>query len=652
MVSLSRKISSSPGLVSFLIGLLACSVVLGARGLGMFQGAELRIYDTFLRWRAKSAPADTRIALIKISEEDISNPRLGDWPLWDKDLARLLTILEDQQPAAIGVDLYRNLPVPKNGSQLQQLNEVLARNGNIICIWTTGDAHHHGVPPPPVLAGSPERLGINSFTPDDRIDKIVRRGLLFLAGGTNSYPSLTLQLALVYLNARGIQMEPVAGNPDLFRLGKTVFRPFEKNDGAYVNADAGGYQLLLDFKGPKKFESYTLSQALLGQIPPGALRGKVVILGVTAEYAMDYFVTPLEYQHRGVEVHAQMLSQLLRAALDGDRPLAVWPDGQEAIWIFVWCMLGTAIGFWVRSPWRFVLLTSVCLVALGVCAWESFRAGWWILSATPGAAFLVSAIVVVSYASYYQKAQHGLVMSLFSKHVSPEVAEAIWAQRSEFFEGGRPRAQKVTATVLFTDLKGFSTVSEQLGPGPLMDWLNEYMDAITHAVVDSGGVVHKYIGDSVMAVFGVPLARTTEAEIKQDAINAVHCALAMQQAMIRLNAQWTGRGMPTGTMRVGIYTGPLMAGSLGSADRMEYAVLGDTVNTASRLESLDRDSAGREPANGCCRILIGESTYQLLENRFRASLVGTLPLKGKAEKVTIYQVVGRTGEHERGADET
>ena len=642
MVNPSRKIGSSPGLVSLFIGILACGGVLITRELGMFQGAELRIYDTFLRWQAKNAPADTRIVLIKIGEEDISNPKLGDWPLWDRDLARLLTILEAQRPAAIGVDLYRNLPVPKDGSQLQQLNDVLARNANIICIWTTGDARHHGVPPPPILAASPERIGINSFIPDDRIDKIVRRGVLFLDDGTNAFPSLTLQLALLYLRTHDVPFDTV-GN---LRLGKTVFRPFEKNDGAYVDADDGGYQLLLDFKGPKSFQAYTLSQAMLGQIPPGALRDKVVILGVTAEYAMDYFVTPIEYQHRGVEVHAHMLSQLLRAALDGDRPLAAWQDWQEAVWIFAWCMLGTAIGYWVRSPWRFVLLTSACLVALGVCAWGSFRAGWWILSATPGTAFLVSAIVVVSYASYYEKAQHGLVMSLFSKHVSPEVAEAIWAQRGEFLEGGRPRAQKVTATVLFTDLKGFSSTSEQLGPAALMEWLNEYMDAITHAVVDSGGVVHKYIGDSIMAVFGVPLARTTEAEIKRDAVNAVHCALTMQQAMTRLNAQWTGRGLPTGNMRVGIYTGPLMAGSLGSADRMEYTVLGDTVNTASRLESLDRDSVDRDSANGCCRILIGESTYTLLDNQFRASLVGTLPLKGKAEKVTIYQVVGEAGETE------
>lgn len=637
--NLSRKLRSSPGLVSLLIGLLAYGAVLLAREFGLFQWAELRVYDALLRWRAQTVTDDPHIVLIETTEDDIANPKLGDWPLWDADLANLLRILEEQRPSAIGVDLIRNLPVPKNGSQLGQLSEVLLGNSNIICIWRFGDASYHGISAPAVLQPYPERLGIFSFTPDYQIDKIVRRGVLFLDDGTNMFRSLTLQLALLYLNTKGIQMEPVPENPNYFRLGKTIFRPFEKNDGAYVNADARGYQLLLDFRGPKKFQSYTLTQALSGQIPPGALRDKIVLVGDTAESKMDYFVTPLEHQHRGLVVHAQMLNQLLRAAIEGDRPLQVWQEWKDLAWIFLWCLFGTAIGFWVRSPWRFVLLTSVCLLVLGGCAWWGFRMGWWILFVSPAAAFLVSAIVVVSYASYHAKMQHGLVMNLFSKHVSREVAETIWAQRDAFLEGGKPRAQKVTATVLFTDLKGFTPLSERLGPSAVMDWLNEYMSAITQAVIENGGVVHKYIGDSIMAVFGVPVARGTESEIRQDAINAVHCALAMEQALVRLNARWKERDLPTCSMRVGIYTGPLMAGSLGSADRMEYAVLGDTVNTASRLESFGKDSDEREPVGESCRILIGETTHNLLDGQFQTELVGTLSLKGKTEKLTIYRVV-------------
>jgi adenylate cyclase len=652
MGSLSRKLRSSPKLMSLLIGILACSAVLTVREFGLLQWLELRVYDTFVRWRATDAVDDPRIVLIEVTEDDITNPRLGDWPMWDADLAKMLTVLEQQQPCVIGVDLYRNLPVPKNGSQLPQLNSVLLSNNNIVFIWTSGDAQHHGIPPPPILQPYPERLGINSFTPDYQIDKIVRRGVLFLDDGTNTFRCLALQLALSYLDTKGIQMEPVAANPNYFRLGKTVFRPFEKNDGAYVNADAAGYQLLLDFKGPKKFQTYTLSQTLSGQIPPGALRNKIVLVGDTAESKMDYFVTPIEYQHRGLVVHALMLNQLLRAALDGDQPLRIWPEWKQIFWILVWCLLGTALGFWVRSPWRFVLLASACILALGGSAWWGFQWGWWVLSAAPATAFLLSAIMVVSYVSHYEKTQQGVVMSLFSKHVSREVAETIWNQRDAFLEGGKLRAQQVTATVLFTDLKGYSSLSEVLGPSGVMDWLNEYMNETTRAVIDNGGVVHKYFGDSVMAVFGVPLIRTTEREIKQDAINAVRCALAMEQALLRLNKQWSEKGMQMASMRVGIYTGPLMAGSLGSADRMEYAVVGDTVNVASRLESFDKDLADGESENPHCRILIGETTYKLLGNQFRTRLVGISPLKGKAEKVTIYRVVREAVTQEQSLHET
>ncbi|HVM60472.1 MAG TPA: adenylate/guanylate cyclase domain-containing protein [Verrucomicrobiae bacterium] len=634
-----HRLRSSPKLVSLIIGVLACIAVLTARKLGGFQWLELRVYDMFLRWRWSAAAEDPHIVLIEITEDDISNPRLGDWPVWDADLARTLTILEQQQPCAIGIDMFRNLPVPKNGSQLSQLNSVLLSNHNIICIWTSGDAHHHGIPPPPVLEPYPDRLGITSFTPDYQIDKIVRRGVLFMDDGTNTFRSLALQLALSYLGSNGIQMEPVPSNPECFRLGKAIFRPFESNDGAYVNADARGYQMLLDFKGPKRFQTYTLTQTLSGQIPPGTLRNKIILLGDTAESKMDYFVTPMEYQHRGLVVHALMLNQLLREALDGDQPLRVWTEWKEVGWILIWCLSGTAIGFWVRSPWKFVLLAGACLLALGGGAWWGFQWGWWILTAAPATAFLLSAILVVSYASYYEKMQQGVVMSLFSKHVSREVAEAIWAQRDAFLEGGKLRAREVIATVLFTDLKGYAALAEQLGPSGVMEWLNEYMNATTRAVIDNGGVVHKYFGDSIMAVFGVPLTRTTEQEIKQDAIHAVRCALAMETAQLRLNKQWGDKGLPMCRMRVGIYTGPLMVGSLGSADRMEYAVVGDTVNIASRLEGFDKDTPDTEPDGAFCRILIGESTHKLLGDEFRTVRVGISPLKGKAERVTIYRVL-------------
>ena len=246
-----------------------------------------------------------------------------------------------------------------------------------------------------------------------------------------------------------------------------------------------------------------------------------------------------------------------------------------------------------------------------------------------------------------EKGQRATLMKLFTKHVSPEVAESLWEQREQFLDGGRPRSQKLLATVLFTDLQGFTAVSEQMDPQVLMDWLNTYMESIANAVMEHGGVVDDYFGDGVKVNFGVPVPRASEAEVQQDAVNAVKCALALEREMVRLNVLMKERGLPTLRMRVGIFTGPVVAGSLGSADRMKYTTLGDTVNTASRLESFDKDLVLPHLTTSPCRILIGGSTLRYLGNQFATEQVGEIALKGKEIKVKAYCVLGTNNEAAR-----
>jgi adenylate cyclase len=196
-------------------------------------------------------------------------------------------------------------------------------------------------------------------------------------------------------------------------------------------------------------------------------------------------------------------------------------------------------------------------------------------------------------------------------------------------------------SVFFTDLVGFTTVSEKVEPQELVSWLSEYMEAMTPHVMDHQGVVLRYIGDAIMAIFGVPLARTTEAEIRQDAAHAVQCALAMEQTLRQLNQRWHERQLPMIGMRIGIFTGPVVAGSIGSVQRLEYNVYGDTVNTASRLESYDKQSFIPDFLHAPCRILIGEVTLRYLDDQYLTQRVGEVTLKGKEQKVTVYRVLGR-----------
>jgi adenylate cyclase len=262
----------------------------------------------------------------------------------------------------------------------------------------------------------------------------------------------------------------------------------------------------------------------------------------------------------------------------------------------------------------------------------------WIPLVTPVAALVPAATLVISYMSFHEKKERGHLMQLFSRQVSRDIAHALWDQRHEFLAGQRPRTQKLTATVLFTDLEGFSTTSEKLPPEQLMDWLNEYMETMATAIMEHQGVVEKYIGDAIMACFGVPIVRTTPKEIAADARNAVLCALDMARRMDELNANWKQRGLPVCGMRIGIHTGALVAGSLGSSDRQEYTVLGDSVNTASRLESFDKDWVDPDSPDSLCRILASEATLELVPGEFETIRVGTMSLKNKNEPVTIYCV--------------
>jgi adenylate cyclase len=639
-----------PREVALLIVLFVFLCSLAVRHLGWIQFLEFRTYDFFIRHQPKVPTGP--IVLIEMTESDIHSPSL-DWPIYDEKLAELLTKLDDDGPAVIGLDIWRDIPVPKNGQGIRELNRVLLSRSNIVAIFTLG-----GIAAPAVLKTNSDRIAFNdNLVVDSEVDRTipkVRRSMLFTNSPSGeSFDSLPFHLAVSYLQRLGIEPEPDPEDPTSLRLGKARLRPFQPNDGAYVGAGCDNFQMLLDFRCSDDFTRFSFSQALAGRIPPGTLRGKVVLVGINTQSVFDERVTPIRRDHRGIEVQALIVNQLLRRALDGQKPLRFWNDWVEDIWIFLWCIAGGAVGYWVRSPWRLAPTTTLCLAGLGGIAWSAFAFGWWIPLAAPALAYAPAVALVTSYVSFHEKKQRGQLMQLFAKQVSPDIAQALWEQREEFLAGQRPRSQKLIATVLFTDLVGFSAISEKLEPALLLDWLNEYMESMATAIMSHEGVVEKYIGDAIMAVFGVPIARATQEEIRQDAKNAVRCALAMRTRLDQLNTQWVERGLPLSGMRIGIHTGPLVAGSLGSAERQEYTVIGDSVNTASRLESFDKDWSDPETTEkeSRCRILISEGTHLFISGDFQTKRVGTMSLKNKQEPVTVYQLLSETNENQTTAQE-
>jgi adenylate cyclase len=627
-----RNILRSRWFALLLISVAVFVALLSFRIPGFLESLELAAYDGFIRLRPGSSDHETRILLITVSEKDIQT--LGRWPLTDATLAEALQILAQAGPRAIGLDIFRDISVPPGH---EALDAVLTKDKDIVAVMKFGV---DGVPPPPVLADT-EQVGFNDIILDP--GGVVRRALLFLDDGKTVYHSFALRLALLYLQAEGITPQPDADEPQFLRLGSTTIPPFGPDDGAYVKADAKGYQFLLDFRtNPGDFPRYSLTELLSGKVDVKSLKDKIVLIGVSAQSVKDSFSTPGlvgfrgTAQTAGVVLHASTVSQILRYALAGDRPLKTPGKGMEGSWIFLWSLAGGVMGLIARSPWRFSLLSLCGVVSAGGIAFVSFLQGWWIPAVPPAVTWLVSASVTTAYVSSRERRERALLMKLFSKHVSKEIAETLWQQRDQFLDGGRPRSQKVTVTCLFSDLKGFTTLSEKMDPKELIDWLNTYMESMAQLVMAHSGIVDDYAGDGLKADFGIPIPRTRDAEVKQDAIRAVQCALAMEKELVRLNALWQRDNLLPVGMRVGIFTGPAVVGLLGGSERMKYTTIGDTINTASRLESYDKDLA----RDTVCRILIGESTWRYVADLFVTEKVGEASLKGKSVKVAVYRVLG------------
>jgi adenylate cyclase len=266
------------------------------------------------------------------------------------------------------------------------------------------------------------------------------------------------------------------------------------------------------------------------------------------------------------------------------------------------------------------------------------------------------------------KAQRQLV-SLFRRFSSAKVADHLWRERAAFMAGGRPRPQRVVLTALMSDLEGYTSAAEKLEPEALLAWIDGYMDAMTRVIEAHGGHVDDYVGDGIKANFGVPIPSTSEAAIDRDAAQAVACALAMGRALDVCNRDWAARGLPEARQRIGIATGPAVVGAIGSRERMKYTSVGDVVNTAARLESLAppevRTAAPRaeamntvaEPADDRAderpeagRILIGEETRRRIGDRFALRDLGTHRLKGKADPVRVFRVLGARERRGDGSD--
>ena len=623
-----KKWLRHPLVSCLLLGLLATITTLFLQYVGALQGLELRAFDKLLLKRP-AIEIDSRIVVIGETEPDIR--RFGH-PLSDKVLADALQSIENAGSRVIGVDKYRDVAVSPG---IEELKNVLQKYTNIVWIFFASDSNQNLIPAPAVLDNNPERTGFNNVVEDS--DGVSRRGLLFLDMNDNSYYSFPLLLTLHYLAGEHIS----AGSDEQgnLSLNGISLKQLDSNFGGYIGMDAGGYKVMFDYPGlPQSFRFFTLSELLDNKIPADVLKDKIVLIGGTAPSLQDYRLLPNEMKRFGVEHHAYFVSQLLNTAIQKKSPLQAWSNNVESLWLLLWSLIGAFTGFKRGGLLRLFLLVMIESTVLIGSNIALLNQDWWIPLVAPTLGWGSSLAISVLYFSSQERAERGQLMQLFASHVSPEIATRLWDAREQFFSEGGVRPDTLTATVLFTDITSFASVAEKMEPLVLMKWLNEYMGEMSSLVTVHNGMVNKYIGDAIMAIFGVPVKRETEDEIAHDAQNAVRCAINFSSRLRELNKEWKIQGLPTITMRVGIYTGSLVAGSFGGVVKMEYTVIGDTVNTASRLESFDKTVFPPDEKNPC-RILIGESTRNYVSALYETQVVGEFQLKGKDEYSKIYQVI-------------
>jgi adenylate cyclase len=373
---------------------------------------------------------------------------------------------------------------------------------------------------------------------------------------------------------------------------------------------------------------------LIPSLPAAWLKGRIALVGLLIP-GQDEHRTPLSvFAHPtfGVEIHAHALAQML----DGS---ARTLPGRWIEWGAVAAAAAIGMSLAAVNSGALLIMAIVALIsAIWGGALAAFSAGAPLVAPlAPTLALSLGAGGARTWRGLHERRDRKVLMQLFSRFVGESLVREFWKQRDSFLDGGHPRPLELTATVLFSDIAGFTPICETLAPGPLIAWLDRYIDTMVRIVADHDGVVLRFIGDGILAAFGAPVARGTEAEIDADAQNAVASALAMVAAMRRLNETWQAEGLPTAGIRIGIFTGPLIAGSLGSGAHMEYCLLGDTANTAARLEA--RGKAHVEGPQDCV-ILIGEPTWARLAGRFRAAEVGEVNLRGKRHPVGVYRILG------------
>lgn len=598
-------------IVSGILGLFVMVAFL----FNMWEPAELSLYDGWFKLRGKESPGN-RIAIIAMDEKSIAE--LGP-PPWSREIfANLLEKLPEAR--VVGFDLI--FDAPSNEKADAGFAEAVSRHGRVVLGSMFAFEKDPGGETVQVLRMPIEQFleGVNGIgfvnMPADKGNIVRRTTVIDTNTFSRPYPSFGLA---VVLSADGLNPNDLSLSGDILKAGN------------YSVPLGGDYQTLINFWGPgKTFESYSCIDVLSGKIKPESFKDKIVLVGIdTPAEKNDYFENPFTKNNLvltaalpspGVEIHANAIMTYLTGR---HFHRAGWPVNVILL-LVVWLATVAASR---RSPWvglASVILLAGALLAAVFLIWLKLH--YWVNAVSPLVMVAVTYLGVTVENFLRVELERRQTKALFGRYVSPAVVEDLLRKGDRIELGG----VKQEVTVLFSDIRGFTAFSEGKPPEAIVARLNEYFTAMTEIVFRRQGTLDKYLGDGLMAIFGAP------APVSNHAAQAVAAAVEMLDRLEELNKRWQEKGEVNIGIGVGINSGSVVVGNIGSPERMDYTVIGEEVNLASRLESSNKEFK--------TRIIISENTVRAVRPGeipagWKIKDLGDTQVRGLVERVKIYTLI-------------
>ena len=465
----------------------------------------------------------------------------------------------------------------------------------------------------PIFAKYAKNFGFFNVIPDP--DGTVRRVPIVARFKGSFYPSLDMAAALAYEN---LPLEKVAL---IFSENGVVGVDFGK---VSIPTDPSGY-VQVDYHGPAEetnptYPRYSLADVVKNKLPAEIFRDKLVLIGPTAVGIPDTAVTPFQQMgFPGVEVHANLIDNIL----NGEFIRRGLRENLIDIAVILLFSLGAGALLSVVSPTR---ATAVLVILLGFFLWLSYdlfaHHRMWIAAFLPTATLTTNYAAIVSYRFFFEEKEKRRVRGAFQQYMAHSLVSQLLDHPELLQLGG----QEKELSVMFADIRGFTSISEGLAPSMLVELLNQYLSEMTDTIFKNWCTLDKYIGDAIMAFWGAPYPQPDHAE------RACQAALQMLDTLKRMQAGWEAEGRPRIDIGVGVNSGPVLVGNMGSRLRFNYTVMGDNVNLASRLEGLNKEFA--------THLIISESAYEQVQGKFVARELDFIRVKGKKKPVRIYELLG------------